>query len=530
MKPRTKTVDQLEAEIEELRQQLAESREALEAIRRGEVDAVVVDRPGGPQIYTLTGADTPYRVMVEEMQEGAVTLSDDGIIVYCNKQIARLLDASHQDLLGRPFRNFLAPESVSLFESLSQRSRTESSRGEVRLLAANGMHVPAYLALRLLPADGLAQTSVVIADLTEQKQYQEIVASEVFATSVLDQAQDAIVVCDPSGQVIRANRAAERLSAINTMLQPFDLAFPLRREGSDAELSLLPLASTSQFLRSIEASLVRPDGRRTHLLLSVGQMLDFERKVLGIVITMTDITERKHAEETLRESAAELARSNRELDQFASVVSHDLQEPLRTVRGFADLLQKKYAKQLDAEAGTFIKYAVDGATRMERLIKALLAYARVGTRRREPVPINAGEVLRQALDDLHQSIQDAVAEITHSELPTVRADPSQLAQLFQNLLGNALKFRSESPPKIHVDAHRDGDCWQFSLRDNGIGIDPKYHDQVFDVFRRLNRREEYEGTGIGLAICKKIVDRHGGRIWVESQPGQGATFHITLPT
>ena len=212
------------------------------------------------------------------------------------------------------------------------------------------------------------------------------------------------------------------------------------------------------------------------------------------------------------------------------MVSHDLQEPLRTVSGFVQLLQKKYANQLDAEADNFIEYAVDGTKRMETLIKDLLAYARVGTRSREPVPIDAGAALRQALDNLHESIQETGAEITHGELPTVRADLSQLAQLFQNLIGNALKFRSEAPPKIHVDACREGDYWRFSVCDNGIGIDSQFQDQVFDVFRRLHTQKQYAGTGIGLAICKKIVDRHGGRIWVESEPGQGATFHFTLPT
>ncbi len=225
-----------------------------------------------------------------------------------------------------------------------------------------------------------------------------------------------------------------------------------------------------------------------------------------------------------------MARSNQDLEQFAAVVSHDLQEPLRTISGFVQLLQKKYANQLDAEADTFIEHAVDGAKRMERLIKDLLAYSRVGTRRREPVPSDASGALRQAMHNLHESIQETGAEITHGELPTVRADPSQLAQLFQNLLGNAIKFRSEAPPKIHVDARRDGDCWQFSVSDNGIGIDPKFQNEIFEVFRRLHTRGQYGGTGIGLAICKKIVDRHGGRIWVESQPGQGATFHFTLPT
>ena len=501
---------------------------------------MVVDRPSGPQVYTLTGADTPYRVMVEEMQEGAVTLSDDGVIVYCNKQIARLLNASYQDLLGQPFRTFLAPRSVPLFDALWQQSRTESSRGEVLLATADGAQVPVYLALRLLPADGLAQTSVVIADLTEQKRYQDIVASEVFATSVLDQAQDAIVVCDPSGRVIQANQAAERLCGVNPLLRQFDGVFPLRRaiepspddpdrDRRKAELPLFPLVSTVQFLRGIEASFTRKDGFRVGLLLSVGQMLDVERKLLGTIITMTDITERKRIEEVLQRTAEELARSNRDLSQFASVASHDLQEPLRTVTGFVQLLQKEYGDRLDAKAGTYIGYAVDGVTRMQTLIADLLAYSRAGTSDRKPVPTDASEALRQALGNLHQSIQEVGAEITHSELPTVRADQSQLAQLFQNLIGNAIKFRSEAPPKIRVDARHEGDYWQFSVSDNGIGIDPQFRDNIFEVFRRLHTHKQYAGTGIGLAICKKIIDRHGGRIWVDSQPGHGATFHFTIP-
>ena len=243
-----------------------------------------------------------------------------------------------------------------------------------------------------------------------------------------------------------------------------------------------------------------------------------------------DISDRKQAEEALQKAAEELARSNKDLDQFASVASHDLQEPLRTVAGFVQLLRKEYGDRLDAKADSYIGYTVDGVKRMQALIHDLLVYARVGTRSREPVPIDAGTALGQALDNLHESIQAAGAEITHGQLPTVRADLSQLAQLFQNLLGNALKFRSQAPPKIHVDACREGDYWRFSVRDNGIGIDAKFQEQIFEVFRRLHTRKQYTGTGIGLAICKKIVDRHGGRIWVESEPGQGATFHFTIPT
>ena len=528
----------LREENESLRAQLKDCRATLLAIQERAVDPLVVDRPDAAPVDTPAGSDTPYRVMVEEMQEGAVTLSDDGVIVYSNKQIAQMLGTSHQEILGRPFRDFVAAASVPVFNALWQRSRIETSRGEVRLATVSGVQVPVSLALRRLPTDGLGQTSMVIADSTEQKRHQEILAPEIFSTSVLDQAMDAIVVCNPSGRVIRANQAADRLCGSNPLSQHFDVVFPVRRviEASpgdprrEAELSLFPLASTAQFLRGIDASLIRTDGVRVDLLLSAGKIRDFAHKLVGVVVTMTDITERKLAEDALKTSADELARSNRDLEQFAFVASHDLHEPLRTVSGFVRLLQKKYGNRLDAEADTFIEFAVDGIKRMETLIRDLLAYSRVNSCRREPLLVDTGAAIEQTLANLHSNIQALGAEITKGELPTVRADRSQLAQLFQNLLGNALKFRSEAPPKIHVDARREGDYWQFSVSDNGIGINPNFQDEIFDVFRRLHTHQQYDGTGIGLAICKKIVDRHGGRIWVESELGKGATFFFTLPT
>jgi signal transduction histidine kinase len=375
---------------------------------------------------------------------------------------------------------------------------------------------------------------------TAQEPHQEIAASEILAASILDQAQDAIVVCDSTGQVLRANQAAERLCGADPLSRPFDAVFPLRRKIEpaagdpergelDAEMPLFPLAATVQFLRGIEAVLPREDGSRADLLLSVGHLLSVERKELGVVITMTDVTDLRRTEEALRKSAEELARSNADLQEFASAASHDLQEPLRTVSGFVQLLQRKYGHHLDAEALTLIQYAVDGVLRMETLIRDLLAYSRVNTRAKEFTPTDAGVALSEALGNLHALIVETKAEISCGELPTVHADATQLVQLFQNLLGNALKFRGEGPPKIEVTSRREGNFWQFSLRDNGIGIEPKFHNTIFEAFRSLHTKQKYPGTGIGLATCKKIVDRHGGRIWVESKLGAGATFHFRLP-
>lgn len=234
-----------------------------------------------------------------------------------------------------------------------------------------------------------------------------------------------------------------------------------------------------------------------------------------------------HAQVT--EQAEELARSNRELEQFAYVASHDLQEPLRMVSSYVELLGRRYSGKLDERAEKYIYFAVDGATRMQRLITDLLAYSRVGTQGGDLAPVDTAPVVEEALTNLEVAVTDSKARVTYPDLPRVTADSSQLVQLFQNLIGNALKFKGEQRPRVEVKAQRDGGYWLFSVRDNGVGFDQRYADRVFGVFKRLHRNSEIPGTGIGLAICQRIIDRHGGRIWAESEPGKGATFYFTLP-
>ena len=238
---------------------------------------------------------------------------------------------------------------------------------------------------------------------------------------------------------------------------------------------------------------------------------------------------RSLAEEALRDKVKELNHSNEELGQFAYIASHDLQEPLRMVASYTQLLSRRYKGKLDADADEFIAFAVDGANRMQRLIQELLAYSRVGTKGKDLLDTSSEEALRQALINLRSAIEESGALVTHDPLPSVMADGGQLIQLFQNLVGNAIKYQSPGVPKVHIAAAKNGaKKWIFSVQDNGLGIDPQYFERIFGMFQRLHKREEFAGTGIGLAICKKIVERHGGSISVESQLGQGSTFHFAL--
>lgn len=242
-----------------------------------------------------------------------------------------------------------------------------------------------------------------------------------------------------------------------------------------------------------------------------------------------DVTERKSNQEKLQRYAKELARSNADLEQFTYVASHDLQEPLRMVTSYLQLIERRYKERLDADGQTFMKYAVDGAARMQELIHDLLTYSRVGTRGQPFEPTNVETPLEQAISNLKTLMAEAKAAISHDAMPVVMADSSQLMQLFQNLIANAVKFRSAGPPNIHIGAEPTQEGWQFSVQDNGIGIDMKYRDRIFIMFQRLQTREDYQGTGIGLAIAKKVVERHGGRIWFESKPDEGTTVYFTLP-
>jgi light-regulated signal transduction histidine kinase (bacteriophytochrome) len=278
-----------------------------------------------------------------------------------------------------------------------------------------------------------------------------------------------------------------------------------------------------------EWTIIRKDGSRFPGLLSVTPLRDDSGAIAGFLGIIADISERRRGQQKLEKAFGELERSNRELEQFAYVASHDLQEPLRAVAGCVQILAKRYAGKLDASGLELIGHAVDGAQRMQQLIHDLLALSRVGSHGGQFARVDSSSVCRAAMRNLAMAIAESGADIEYAGLPFVFGDPVQLSLLFQNLIGNSIKYRKPSTPEIRIRANRSDDFWQFSIQDNGIGIEAQYFERIFGVFQRLHTRTEYTGTGIGLAICKKIVERHGGRIWVESILGDGAIFYFTLP-
>lgn len=356
---------------------------------------------------------------------------------------------------------------------------------------------------------------------------------------LLDAAPDAIVIVNQQGAIVVANSQAETVFGYKheeLIGKPVEILVPHRMAGAH-------VAKRDSYM---EHPRVRPMGAGLQLfgLRKDGSEFPADIKLSPwtteegdfVISIIRDVTERHRTEqilrdneEILRKKAEDLKRSNEELEQFAYVASHDLQEPLRMVGSFTQLLAQRYRGKLDAEADQYISFAVDGSKRMQALIQDLLVFSRLGTRGKPFEETDCDQILDHVLGALRFSIEENKATVTHDPLPTVQGDPVQLAQLLQNLIGNALKFHGESAPHVHISAERIDGEWQFSVRDNGIGIDPRYFERIFVIFQRLHGRDKYQGTGIGLAVCKKIVQRHGGRIWVQSEAGKGTAFFFTIP-
>jgi PAS domain S-box-containing protein len=524
----------------------------------------------------------------EQAAVGIVHTSADGCYLQVNQKFCEMLGYSASELLGRAAADFTHPEDREKGRQYRQpmwEGKLDKLREEKRYLRKDGSVIWTNRTVSLArDISGKPMYFIrVIEDITEHKLGEQRQAIEYAVTRLLAEAHSIVeamprvvqTLCeslgyaygarwvhDPREHVLRNTEswclhdpAVEAFRQVSTTrvetltASPGGLNRGVWATGEPVWLADVALETTLKRresalkagLRSAFAFPLRVGGE------FYGVMEFFSREVKPRDERVLDIAQtagsqigqfiaRKQAEAALRAAhdelarkAQELTRSNAELEQFAYVASHDLQEPLRMISSYTQLLLRRYGNSFDSEAKEFMDFVVDGATRMKQLIEDLLAYSRVGTHGKEFRPTECEAVLKKALVNLRAAIEASGAAVTHDPLPTVDADEVQLAQLFQNLIGNALKFKGAETPRIHVGVTQQADGWEFAVRDNGIGIDPQYFERIFMVFQRLHGKGEYPGTGIGLAICKKVVDRHGGRIRVESQPGHGATFYFTLP-
>ncbi len=500
---------------------ITERKQAEEKLRESE------------ELLRLAYDATELGIWKNDLQTGSVEFDERARIHYgfdtLHTTLAEVTSRLHPEDLARVGAEIAAATGPTGNGKFATEYRVTHPDGSVHWLAI-GVRVT-------FEGEGEQRHSVIgygtTLDITERKQAEEALRRRTEELEqLLDMLPEAIWIAeDPECKVIRGNRFANQLLGISekgNISQSADApAIRLRQFSQDRELDPdeLPMqmaARTGMPQIDFELRIERPDAVTRILLGGAIPLFDKSGGTRGAVAAFHDITERKFVE-------VELRRSNAELEQFAYVASHDLQEPLRAMTGMVQLLGNKYKGQLDERADEYIGHAVEAASRMQALINDLLAYSRVGSRGKPLEPVPASDCLQTALRNLLVSIRESGAIITCDDLPTVHADSVQLIQLFQNLVGNGIKFRGAREPRIHVSATQLKDSWRFSVRDNGIGIEPQYFERIFLVFQRLHTRREYAGTGIGLALCKKIVERHGGAIWVESQPGEGSTFYFTFP-
>jgi PAS domain S-box-containing protein len=461
----------------------------------------------------------------------------DGRIIFWNDGATRLYGWTRQEALGQASRALLGtvfPDSLAAV--LATLRQTGAWEGELVHTTRTGARVTVLSRWALeRDATGAPRAALEInTDITARKATEAaLLASEARFRDLLEAAPDAIVTVDPAGRMVLVNAQTERLFGYDRdalLGQPVEHLLPARfraahqrhRENYAADPRPRPMGAGLTLVGR------RQDGSEFPVEISLSPLARAEGPL--VIASIRDVTVSQVATRQLRATAAELARSNRDLEEFAYVASHDLQEPLRMVASYTQLLARHYRGRLDADADEFIGYAVDGAQRMQQLIQALLVYARVGSRGGAFAPVALTPLIQAVLADLATAVAESGATVTTEPLPTVWGDATQLRQLFQNLLGNALKYRRPGvPPVVAIAATPAGAWWQFTVRDNGIGIAPADAERIFGLFQRLHSQAEFAGSGIGLAVCRRIVERHGGRIWVTSAQGNGATIHVSLP-
>lgn len=699
------TSGKLLLEIDELRARLRESEEALNAIRNGEVDAIIVSGKGGEKVFSLTSAETPYRILLEQINEGAVSLTADGNIVYCNQAFANLLSVPIEKIVGSNCLKYISEGERDEFKRILKKGLKGSAKGDFSYTKNGGQTIHLSFSFQSLPADMDADVCIVASDITQKKKYQihleELVKKRTSAIEraniklsnyiielekakedsskawvsamteknrleiIMDTLPVGVAITDTEGGVISSNPLFDQIWGgsrpetknvddhskyeakwveTNKPIQPNEWASAIAvQKGKtvvNQQISITSFDSTHAFILNSAAPIFNANGgiegcvvviqditvlktiendlkdaqdrlnvalengkigvwewdiktngmiwdKRmgnifgietgtldqtytifenyineedlTHFRKAIKQTLElnlqFETVIRtkpvngsynyisvkalvnkdknGTPVSLTgvcfDVTDmKKGAEKALIKLNEELLRSNKDLEQFAYVASHDLQEPLRMVSFFTQKLAERYKDKSDQDTIAYVKFAVDGSKRMYDLINGLLAYSRIQTKGKKFSKVDMNDVFEKVTNNLNLKIKEKNVVVKIKKLPVVFADESQMVQLMQNLVANAIKFSNESTV-INIAGKSGADEFIFSVKDEGIGIESQYFERIFKIFQRLVRAEEYEGIGLGLAICQRIIERHGGKIWLKSEFGKGTTFYFSLP-
>jgi PAS domain S-box-containing protein len=481
----------------------------------------------------LSESEERFRTLVNTSTDAIISTNSEGKIAMWNQGAENIFGYTAEEVQGRSL-SLIMPEH--LYENheagitrviTSRESKLAGETVELTGKRKDDTEFPVELSLSIWEVGQETFFTGIIRDISERKHIEDALQqSEKRFRSIFEGVDDAIFVESLKGEILDVNdRACEMFGWTHEEFVTKTVS-DLVPEG---QIAVIPEEMPKEYIPEapLETVNIRANGEEFPVEITVRlQTLGAEEVMLAVV---RDITERKEVEEVLQQYRSELESSNESLEQFAYVASHDLQEPLRMVSSFMELLSNQYGDQLDENAQEYINFAVDGAQRMQRLVINLLTYSRVGTRGKSFETTGCEDVLEISLTNLKVALEESSTVVTHDPLPVVMADGDQLTQLFQNLIGNAIKFVEDGPPKVHIGVSEEKGFHRFSIQDNGIGIAPENLERIFGVSQRLHAIDEYPGTGLGLAICKKIVERHGGRIWVESEPGKGSTFFFTLP-
>jgi PAS domain S-box-containing protein len=495
----------------------------------------------------LAESEERFRTTFNSAAQSMAIVAVDGHYLQVNHAFCELLGYSESELLQKRWQDVTYPDDVieDVIEDehfLPQNAVSDSNyvQYEKRYLHKNGSVIWALLTVSIVRSREGKVLHLInqIYDITDRKRAEAILqASEERYRTIVETVTEGIMVQDSSGKIVMCNSRAESMLEL-TLEEMAERSYAVpgwqgvREDGSPLPIEEFPSRTalrTGIIQRNRVMGIYKSSGELVWMLVNASPLYNVSKKTPdGVITSFTDITPIKEANRLLQERALQLEQSNRDLQDFAYVASHDLQEPLRMVSSYVQLLEKRYKDKLDDSAKEFIYYAVDGAKRMQQLVNDLLSYSRVASQHKLQKEVSLEKVLGRAIKNLEFRIEETKAKITHDKLPSLTVDETQLMQLFQNLIGNALKF-CKGQPVIHIGLSDLGDRWRFCVRDNGIGMKAEELERIFKPFQRLHSREEYEGTGIGLSVCRRIVERHGGDMWVESALGKGSTFFFTLP-